>query len=186
MERQENNRDLLSDGFLDSEESLEILEVTEAALTFLGIKDKFKEPNVRMMDKDNCAQVILETQYDCDLNKQTYRLSTDIHFDHEIVDSICVSESWGSYDGYVDMVFSYLFVGSFDEVSKNTYFKKTNDGQLEVTSIVNEKCGHTDYGVDKFTESTTTEVYEFDGDWKNLSPDMKKVGQVREKAKNKI
>ena len=76
-----------------------------------------------------------------------------------------------------------MFEGYFDEVSKNTYFKKIGAGQLEVTSDIKEKCVYTNQGVDKRTESKTTEVYEFDGDWKNLSSDMKKVGQVSKKIK---
>ena len=165
----------------DTNKELELLEVAMAAVKFLGLEEGCKEPFIRRLDCAHLVQVNLATQYYCsDLNYSSYVLSVHLFLNPEgKIDSICVNEFQASYDDYVNDLFEW----HFDEVSKNTYFKKIGAGQLEVTSDIKEKCVHTNQGVDKRTESKTTEVYEFDGDWKNLSSDMKKVGQVSKKIK---
>lgn len=169
MEKQETNKEL------------ELLEVAMAAVKFLGLEGRCKEPFIRRLDWAHLVQVNLATQYYCsELNYPSYDLSVHLFLNPEgKIDSICVNEFRASYDDYVNDLFEWHFA----EVSKNTYFKKIGAGQLEVTSNIRERCVHTNQGVDKRTESTKTEVYEFDGDWKNLSSDMKKVGQVSKKIK---
>lgn len=171
MEKQETNKEL------------ELLEVAMAAVKFLGLEEGYKEPFIRRLDWAHLVQVNLATQHCSELNCPSYDLSVHLFLNPEgKIDSICVNEFQASYDGSISQ-FNGLFEGYFDEVSKNTYFKKIGAGQLEVTSDIKEKCVYTNQGVDKRTESKTTEVYEFDGDWKNLSSDMKKVGQVSQKTK---
>ena len=171
MEKQETNK------------NLELLEVAMAAVKFLGLEGRCKEPFIRRLDIAHLVQVNLATQYCPELNCSTYDLSVHLFLNTEgKIDSICVNEFQASYDGSISQL-NGLFEGYFDEVSKNTYFKKIGNSQLEVTSDIRERCIHTNQGVDKRTESKTTEVYEFDGDWKNLSSDMKKVGQVSQKTK---
>ena len=171
MEKQETNK------------NLESLEVAMAAVKFLGLEEGCKEPFIRRLDCANLVQVNLATQHCSELNYPSYDLSVHLFLNPEgKIDSICVNEFQASYDGSISQ-FNGLFEGYFDEVSRNTYFKKIGAGQLEVTSDIKEKCVHTNQGVDKRTESQTTEVYEFDGDWKNLSLDMKKVAQVSKKIK---
>ena len=168
MEKQETNKEL------------ELLEVAMAAVKFLGLEEGYKEPFIRRLDCANLVQVNLATQHCSELNCPSYDLTVHLFLNPEgKIDSICVNEFQASYDDYVNGLFEW----HFDEVSKNTYFKKIGAGQLEVTSNIRERCVHTNQGVDKRTESTKTEVYEFDGDWKNLSSDMKKVGQVNQKTK---
>ena len=168
MEKQETNK------------GLELLEVAMAAVKFLGLEEGYKEPFIRRLDWANLVQVNLATQHCSELNYPSYDLSVHLFLNPEgKIDSICVNEFQASYDDYVNDLFEW----HFDEVSKNTYFKKIGAGQLEVTSNIRERCVHTNQGVDKRTESTKIEVYEFDGDWKNLSSDMKKVGQVSKKIK---
>lgn len=165
----------------DANQELELLEVAMAAVKFLGLEGRCKEPFIRRLDIVNLVQVNLATQYCPELNCSTYDLSVHLFLNPEgKIDSICVNEFQASYDDYVNDLFEW----HFDEVSKNTYFKKIGAGQLEVTSNIRERCVHTNQGVDKRTESKTIEVYEFDGDWKNLSSDMKKVGKVNQKTKN--
>lgn len=167
----------------DTNKELELLEVAMAAVKFLGLEEGCKEPFIRRLDCANLVQVNLATQHCSELNYPSYDLSVHLFLNPEgKIDSICVNEFQASYDGSISQ-FNGLFEGYFDEVSRNTYFKKIGAGQLEVTSDIKEKCVHTNQGVDKRTESTKTEVYEFDGDWKNLSSDMKKVGQVSKKIK---
>ena len=168
----------------DTNKELELLEVAMAAVKFLGLEEGCKEPFIRRLDCANLVQVNLATQYYfSDLDYSSYDLSVHLFLNPEgKIDSICVNEFQASYDGSISQ-FNGLFEGYFDEVSRNTYFKKIGAGQLEVTSDIKEKCVHTNQGVDKRTEIQTTEVYEFDGDWKNLSSDMKKVGQVSKKIK---
>ena len=164
----------------DTNKELELLEVAMAAVKFLGLEEGCKEPFIRRLDCANLVQVNLATQHCSELNYPSYDLSVHLFLNPEgKIDSICVNEFQASYDDYVNDLFEW----HFDEVSKNTYFKKIGAGQLEVTSNIRERCVHTNQGVDKRTESKTTEVYEFDGDWKNLSSDMKKVGQVSKKIK---
>lgn len=170
----------------DTNKELDLLEVAMAAVKFLGLEEGCKEPFIRRLDCAHLVQVNLATQYYfSDLDYSSYVLSVHLFLNPEgKIDSICVNEFQVSYDGYMSRVNGLLEVeGYFDEVSRNTYFKKIGAGQLEVTSDIKEKCGRTNQGVDKRTESQTTEVYEFDGDWKNLSSDMKKVGQVSKKIK---
>ena len=168
MEKQETNKEL------------ELLEVAMAAVKFLGLEEGYKEPFIRRLDCANLVQVNLATQHSSELNCPSYDLTVHLFLNSEgKIDSICVNEFQASYDDYVNDLFEW----HFDEVSKNTYFKKIGAGQLEVTSNIRERCVHTNQGVDKRTESKATEVYEFDGDWKNLSSDMKKVGQVSKKIK---
>ena len=168
MEKQETNKEL------------ELLEVAMAAVKFLGLEEGCKEPFIRRLDCANLVQVNLATQHCSELNCPSYDLTVHLFLNPEgKIDSICVNEFQASYDDYVNGLFEW----HFDEVSKTTYFKKIGAGQLEVTSNIRERCVHTNQGVDKRTESTKTEVYEFDGDWKNLSSDMKKVGQVSKKIK---
>ena len=170
MEKQETNKEL------------ELLEVAMAAVKFLGLEGRCKEPFIRRLDWAHLVQVNLATQHCSELNYPSYDYDLSVHLflnPEGKIDSICVNEFQASYDDYVNDLFEW----HFDEVSKNTYFKKIGAGQLEVTSNNRERCVHTNQGVDKRTESTTTEVYEFDGDWKNLSSDMKKVGQVSKKIK---
>ena len=168
----------------DTNKELELLEVAMAAVKFLGLEEGCKEPFIRRLDCANLVQVNLATQYYCsELNYPSYDLSVHLFLNPEgKIDSICVNEFQGSYDGSISQ-FNGLFEWHFDEVSKNTYFKKTGNSQLEVTSDIRERCVYTKQGVDKRTECKTTEVYAFDGDWKNLSSDMKKVGQVSKKIK---
>ena len=167
----------------DTNKELELLEVAMAAVKFLGLEEGYKEPFIRRLDWANLVQVNLATQHCSELNYPSYDLSVHLFLNPEgKIDSICVNEFQASYDGSISQ-FNGLFEGYFDEVSRNTYFKKIGAGQLEVTSDIKEKCVHTNQGVDKRTESQTTEVYEFDGDWKNLSLDMKKVAQVSKKIK---
>lgn len=164
----------------DTNKELELLEVAMAAVKFLGLEGRCKEPFIRRLDWAHLVQVNLATQHCSELNYPSYDLSVHLFLNPEgKIDSICVNEFRASYDDYVNDLFEWHFA----EVSKNTYFKKIGAGQLEVTSNIRERCVHTNQGVDKRTESTTTEVYEFDGDWKNLSSDMKKVGQVSKKIK---
>ena len=165
----------------DTNKELELLEVAMAAVKFLGLEEGCKEPFIRRLDWAHLVQVNLATQYYCsELNYPSYDLSVHLFLNPEgKIDSICVNEFQASYDDYVNDLFEWHFA----EVSKNIYFKKIGAGQLEVTSNIRERCVHTNQGVDKRTESTKTEVYEFDGDWKNLSSDMKKVGQVSKKIK---
>ena len=171
MEKQETNKEL------------ELLEVAMAAVKFLGLEEGYKEPFIRRLDWAHLVQVNLATQHCSELNCPSYDLSVHLFLNPEgKIDSICVNEFQASYDGSISQ-FNGLFEGYFDEVSKNTYFKKIGAGQLEVTRDIRERCVYTNQGVDKRTESKTTEVYEFDGDWKNLSSDMKKVGQVSKKIK---
>lgn len=171
MEKQETNKEL------------ELLEVAMAAVKFLGLEGRCKEPFIRRLDWAHLVQVNLATQYYCsELNYPSYDYDLSVHLflnPEGKIDSICVNEFQASYDDYVNDLFEW----HFDEVSKNTYFKKTGVGQLEVTRDIRERCVYTNQGVDKRTESTKMEVYEFDGDWKNLSSDMKKVGQVSKKIK---
>ena len=168
----------------DTNKELELLEVAMAAVKFLGLEEGCKEPFIRRLDCAHLVQVNLATQHCSELNYPSYDLSVHLFLNPEgKIDSICVNEFQASYDGSISQ-FNGLFEGYFDEVSRNTYFKKIGAGQLEVTSDIKEKCVHTNQGVDKRTESKTTEVYEFDGDWKNLSSDMKKVGKVNQKTKN--
>lgn len=170
MEKQETNKEL------------ELLEVAMSAVKFLGLEGRCKEPFIRRLDWAHLVQVNLATQHCSELNYPSYDYDLSVHLflnPEGKIDSICVNEFQASYDDYVNDLFEW----HFDEVSKNTYFKKIGAGQLEVTSNIRERCVHTNQGVDKRTESTTTEVYEFDGDWKNLSSDMKKVGQVSKKIK---
>ena len=168
----------------DVNQELKLLEVAMAAVKFLGLEGRCKEPFIRRLDIVNLVQVNLATQYCSELNCSTYDLSVHLFLNPEgKIDSICVNEFQASYDGSISQ-FNGLFEGYFDEVSKNTYFKKIGNSQLEVTSDIRERCVHTNQGVDKRTESKTIEVYEFDGDWKNLSSDMKKVGKVNQKTKN--
>ena len=170
MEKQETNK------------GLELLEVAMAAVKFLGLEEGYKEPFIRRLDWANLVQVNLATQHSSELNYPSYDYDLSVHLflnPEGKIDSICVNEFQASYDDYVNDLFEW----HFDEVSKNTYFKKIGAGQLEVTSNIRERCVHTNQGVDKRTESKATEVYEFDGDWKNLSSDMKKVGQVSKKIK---
>ena len=167
----------------DTNKELELLEVAMAAVKFLGLEEGCKEPFIRRLDCAHLVQVNLATQHCSELNYPSYDLSVHLFLNPEgKIDSICVNEFQASYDGSISQ-FNGLFEGYFDEVSRNTYFKKIGAGQLEVTSDIKEKCVHTNQGVDKRTEIQTTEVYEFDGDWKNLSLDMKKVGQVSQKTK---
>ena len=167
----------------DTNKELELLEVAMAAVKFLGLEEGCKEPFIRRLDCAHLVQVNLATQHCSELNYPSYDLSVHLFLNPEgKIDSICVNEFQASYDGSISQ-FNGLFEGYFDEVSRNTYFKKIGAGQLEVTSDIKEKCVHTNQGVDKRTESQTTEVYEFDGDWKNLSLDMKKVAQVSKKIK---
>ena len=170
MEKQETNKEL------------ELLEVAMAAVKFLGLEGRCKEPFIRRLDWAHLVQVNLATQHCSELNYPSYDYDLSVHLflnPEGKIDSICVNEFQASYDDYVNDLFEW----HFDEVSKNTYFKKIGAGQLEVTSNIRERCVYTNQGVDKRTESKTTEVYEFDGDWKNLSSDMKKVGQVSQKTK---
>ena len=167
------------------ETNLESLEVAMAAVKFLGLEERCEDPFVRRLDWAHLVQVNLATQHCSELNYPSYDLSVHLFLNPEgKIDSICVNEFQASYDGSISQ-FNGLFEGDedIDEVSKNTYFKKIGNSQLEVTSDIRERCIHTNQGVDKRTESTKTEVYEFDGDWKNLSSDMKKVGQVSQKTK---
>lgn len=167
----------------DTNKELELLEVAMAAVKFLGLEEGCKEPFIRRLDWANLVQVNLATQHCSELNYPSYDLSVHLFLNPEgKIDSICVNEFQGSYDGSISQ-FNGLFEWHFDEVSKNTYFKKTGNSQLEVTSDIRERCVYTKQGVDKRTECKTTEVYAFDGDWKNLSSDMKKVGQVSKKIK---
>lgn len=172
----------------DANQELELLEVAMAAVKFLGLEGRCKEPFIRRLDIVNLVQVNLATQYCPELNCSTYDLSVHLFLNPEgKIDSICVNEFQASYDDYIsqfDGLFEGDFEGDIDEVCKNTYFKKIGNSQLEVTSDIRERCVHTNQGVDKRTESKTIEVYEFDGDWKNLSSDMKKVGKVNQKTKN--
>ena len=170
MEKQETNKEL------------ELLEVAMSAVKFLGLEGRCKEPFIRRLDWAHLVQVNLATQHCSELNYPSYDYDLSVHLflnPEGKIDSICVNEFQASYDDYVNDLFEW----HFDEVSKNTYFKKIGAGQLEVTSNIRERCVHTNQGVDKRTESTKIEVYEFDGDWKNLSSDMKKVGQVSKKIK---
>ena len=168
MEKQETNKEL------------ELLEVAMAAVKFLGLEEGYKEPFIRRLDCANLVQVNLATQHCSELNCPSYDLTVHLFLNPEgKIDSICVNEFQASYDDYVNGLFEW----HFDEVSKNTYFKKIGAGQLEVTSNIRERCVHTNQGVDKRKKKKKTEVYEFDGDWKNLSSDMKKVGQVNQKTK---
>lgn len=167
----------------DTNKELELLEVAMAAVKFLGLEEGCKEPFIRRLDCAHLVQVNLATQHCSELNYPSYDLSVHLFLNPEgKIDSICVNEFQGSYDGSISQ-FNGLFEWHFDEVSKNTYFKKTGNSQLEVTSDIRERCVYTKQGVDKRTECKTTEVYAFDGDWKNLSSDMKKVGQVSKKIK---
>ena len=168
----------------DTNKELELLEVAMAAVKFLGLEEGCKEPFIRRLDWAHLVQVNLATQYYfSDLDYSSYVLSVHLFLNPEgKIDSICVNEFQVSYDDYISQ-FDGLFEGDIDEVCKNTYFKKIGNSQLEVTSDIRERCVHTNQGVDKRTESTKIEVYEFDGDWKNLSSDMKKVGQVSKKIK---
>ena len=168
----------------DTNKELELLEVAMAAVKFLGLEEGCKEPFIRRLDWAHLVQVNLATQYYCsELNYPSYDLSVHLFLNPEgKIDSICVNEFQASYDDYISQ-FNGSFEGYFDEVSKNTYFKKIGNSQLEVISDIRERCIYTNQGVDKRTESTKIEVYEFDGDWKNLSSDMKKVGQVSKKIK---
>ena len=170
MEKQETNKEL------------ELLEVAMSAVKFLGLEGRCKEPFIRRLDWAHLVQVNLATQHCSELNYPSYDYDLSVHLflnPEGKIDSICVNEFQASYDDYVNDLFEW----HFDDVSKNTYFKKIGAGQLEVTSNIRERCVHTNQGVDKRTESTKIEVYEFDGDWKNLSSDMKKVGQVSKKIK---
>ena len=174
MEKQETNK------------GLELLEVAMAAVKFLGLEGRCKEPFIRRLDIVNLVQVNLATQHCSELNYPSYDYDLSVHLflnPEGKIDSICVNEFQASYDDYISQ-FDGLFEGDIDEVCKNTYFKKIGNSQLEVTSDIRERCVHTNQGVDKRTESKTIEVYEFDGDWKNLSSDMKKVGKVNQKTKN--
>ena len=166
----------------DTNKELELLEVAMAAVKFLGLEEGCKEPFIRRLDCAHLVQVNLATQHCSELNYPSYDYDLSVHLflnPEGKIDSICVNEFQASYDDYVNDLFEW----HFDEVSKNIYFKKIGAGQLEVTSNIRERCVHTNQGVDKRTESTKIEVYEFDGDWKNLSSDMKKVGQVSKKIK---
>ena len=168
----------------DTNKELELLEVAMAAVKFLGLEEGCKEPFIRRLDCAHLVQVNLATQHCSELNYPSYDLSVHLFLNPEgKIDSICVNEFQASYDDYISQ-FDGLFEGDIDEVCKNTYFKKIGNSQLEVTSDIRERCVHTNQGVDKRTESKTIEVYEFDGDWKNLSSDMKKVGKVNQKTKN--
>ena len=179
-----------SDRILNPEESLEILEVAQSALTFLGLEDKLKKstvgPTVRMWDTDNCARVIVDERYGSESNMPTYSLTVQIQFSDGDIVSIYVSESRTMYDGYKNPHTS-LFEGDYDETSKATYFRKLQDGQLEVTSVITEEKGNIDSGApDIDSRDPIIEVYDFNGDWKNLSPDMKKVNRARQKGKTHI
>lgn len=179
--------DSVSDRILNPEESVEILEVAQSALTFLGLEDKLKKPTVRKWDKENCARVIVDEQFGTESNMPTYSLTVQIQFsDGDNVNSIHVSESRTMYDGYKDL-FTDLFEGDYDETSKDTYFRKLQNGQLEVKSVITEEKGTIDSGVpDIDSRDPIIDVYEFNGDWKNLSPDMKKVNRARQKGRTHI
>lgn len=169
----------------ETNKNLESLEVAMAAVKFLGLEERCEDPFVRRYDCANFVQVDLALQYCPETSYPTYELSAQLFLNPEgKIDSICVNEFQGSYYDYIREVDSLLegYVGCYESVLKNTYFKKTMNGQLEVSCDIHEECGHTIKGVDR-TDSKTIEVYEFDGDWKNLSSDMKKVGQVSQKTK---
>lgn len=183
----------VSDRILNPEESVEILEVAQSALIFLGLEGKLEKPTVRWWGRENCARVIVDEQFGTDeqfgaeSHMPTYSLAVQIQFsDGDNVNSIHVSESRTMYDGYKDL-FTNLFEGDYDKTSKDTYFRKLQNGQLEVKSVITEEKGTIDSGApDIDSRDPIIDVYEFNGDWKNLSPDMKKVNRARQKGRTHI
>lgn len=171
MEKQEINK------------QLELLEVSQATVGFLGLEGRFEKPFIRRLDCVNLVEVNLASEYCFETNLPVYDLSVHLFLNTEgEINCIWVNEFQANYDGYISKV-NGLFEGHFDVTSKKTYFKKMSDGKLEVTSDICKKCVHTSKAEDKITKSKTTEIYEFDGNWKNLSSDMKKVGHASQKVR---
>lgn len=183
----------VSDRILNPEESVEILEVAQSALTFLGLEGKLKkptvEPTVRQWDGQNCARVIVDEQFGSESNMPTYSLAVQIQFSDggDTVDSIRVSETRTMYNGCMNS-FTSLFEGYYDETSNNTDFRKLPDGKLEVTRVTTGEKGNTDFGVTDFNPGVPIiiGVYDFNGDWKTLSADMRKVDSARQKVRNHV
>ena len=163
-----------------AEKNLDILEIAVAATKFCGYENKEYLTMIKddKENKDSWFHVIFDERYDQDSNDSTYSLSTTIQLndDNTSIASVRVHKHVGYYVGSVEEI-----SGEFEEYVEtediNTYFYPNNNGELEVTTTTIEHRGHTNKGVDYDSSSEKTEVYEFDGNWKNLSSNMPKKVQ---------
>ena len=163
-----------------AEKYLDMLEIAVAATKFCGYESKEYSTMIKSNkeDKESWFRVIFAQRYDQSSNESTYSLSTTIQLndDNSSIDSVYVNKHVGYYDGSVEKQ-SGEFEGYVETEDINTYFYPNNNGELEVTTVTTEHRGHTNKGIDYDSSSEKTEVYEFDGNWKNLSSDMPKKGQ---------
>ena len=163
-----------------AEKYLDILEIAVAVTKFCGYESKEYSTMIKSdkEDKGSWFRVIFAQRYDQDLNEQTYYLSTTIKLDDDntSIASIHVNKYLGYFAGSIDKI-SGKFEGHAETSETDTYFSPNNNGELEVTTVTTEHRGHTNNGIAYDSSSEKTEVYEFDGNWKNLSSDMPKKGQ---------
>ena len=169
-----------------AEKYLDILEVAVAATEFCGYENKGYRTMIKSDEdsKNTWFRVIFNQRYGSDSNEPTYSLSTTIGLngDNTSIASVCVHEHSGYYDGFIDKM-SGDFEGYVDTTDTDTRFSPNANRDLEVNTTITKHKGHTNKGVDYDSTTEKTEVYEFDGNWKNLSPDMKKIGP---KTNNKV
>lgn len=173
---------MILDKEIVAEKYLDILEIAVAATKFCGYESKEFSTMTKTdgENKDSWFRVIFDQRYGQDSNEPTYSLSTTINLKGDKIDSICVYKHLGDYNGCVDKM-SGEFEGYAETTETYTSFNQSNNGELEVRTVTTEQRGHTNKGLDYNSISTTTEVYDFDGDWKNLSSDMPKKGQENSK-----
>lgn len=172
-----------------AEKYLDMLEIAVAATKFCGYENKGYRTMIKSDEdsKETWFRVIFNQRYGSDSNEPTYSLSTTISLngDNTSIASICVHEHSGYYDGFIDKM-SAEFEGYVDTTDTDTSFSPNANGDLEVNTTVTKHQGHTNKGIDHDSSTKTTEVYEFDGNWKNLSPDMPKKGQENKLNNSKM
>ena len=174
---------MILDKEIVAEKYLDILEIAVAATKFCGYESKEYRIMIKS-DEDSIRpyfRVIFDERYGSASNEPTYSLSTTISLnDDNNITSIWVHEHSGDYNGHVDKM-SLQFEGYANTTGESTYFHPNNNGELEVITVTTEYRGHTNKGIDYNSSSKKTEVYEFDGNWKNLSSDMPKKSQENSK-----
>lgn len=162
-----------------AEKYLDILEVAVAATEFCGYENKGYRTMIKSDEdsKKTWFRVIFNQRYGSDSNEPTYSLSTTISLngDNTSIASVCVHEHSGYYDGFTDKM-SAEFEGYVDTTDTDTRFSTNANRDLEINTTITKHQGHTNKGIDSDSTTEKTEVYEFDGNRKNLSPDMKKIG----------
>ena len=165
-----------------AEKYLDVLETAVSITEFCGHEiqgyrtmEKIEEEN-----KGTWFRVYFALQYGPNCNEPIHCLSTTIQLndDNTSIASAEVYNHLGHYEGGIDKM-SECFEGYADTTNTYTSFYPNANGELEVKTIVCKHQGHTNKGIDYDSKTEKpTEVYEFDGNWKNISPEMKKISPM--------